>query len=66
MLAAAAIIYGTEFNPLVSLKAISYHDDPSLAELPENVRRALIEAVRHTNLSKLPTLNAVRKRAAKP
>jgi hypothetical protein len=28
MLAAAAIIYGAEFNPLVSLKAISYHDDP--------------------------------------
>jgi hypothetical protein len=66
MLAAAAIIYGAEFNPLVSLKAISYHDDPSLADLPENVRRALIEAVQHTNLSKLPTLNAVRKRATKP
>jgi hypothetical protein len=26
MLAAGAIIYGSEFNPLVSLKAISYHE----------------------------------------
>jgi len=33
MLAAAAIIYGTEFSPLLSLKALAYHDDPALAEL---------------------------------
>jgi hypothetical protein len=65
MLAAAVIIYGAEFNPLVSLKAISYHDDPSLAELPQNVRRALIEAVQTTDPSKLPTLNAIRTRAKK-
>lgn len=66
MLAAGAIIYGTEFNPLLSLKAISYHDDPSLAELPQDVRRDLIAAVKATNPQKLPVLNATRKRETNP
>jgi hypothetical protein len=59
MLAAATVIYGNQFNPLVSLKAISYHDDPSLAELPQSVRRDLIAAVKNTDLNKLPTLRAI-------
>jgi hypothetical protein len=66
MLAAAAAIYGVQFNPLVSLKAISYHDDPTLAELPLNVRRDLIEAVRATDPERLPKLNAIRPRKAAP
>jgi hypothetical protein len=66
MLAAAAAIYGTQFNPLISLKAISYHDDPALAELPQNVRRDLVEAVQATDLENLPTLNAFRPRKPAP
>jgi len=66
MLAAGAVIYGTEFNPLLSLKAIAYHDDPALAELPRNVRRDLIDAVRATNPQKLPVLNAIRTRHCSP
>jgi len=62
MLAAGVIIYGDQFNPLISLKAISYHDDPSLAELPQNVRNYLSEAVHSTDPTKLPVLNAVRAR----
>jgi len=46
MLAAGAAIYGTQFNPLLSLKAIAYHDDPGLAGLSDDVRHDLIEAVR--------------------
>jgi hypothetical protein len=34
MLAAAAVIYGPQFNALLALKAMAYHDDPSLAALP--------------------------------
>jgi hypothetical protein len=64
MLAAAAIIYGSEFNPLLSLKAISYHDDRSLAGLPANVRHDLIEAVRITDPQNLPVLDAIRSRGA--
>ncbi len=62
MLAAATVIYGSQFNPLVSLKAISYHDDPSLLELPQSVRRDLIAAVKNADLNKLPTLRAIRLR----
>jgi len=57
------IIYGDEFTPLDSLKAISYHDDPGLTNLPENVRSYLSAAVRSTDLTKLPVLNGVRARA---
>jgi hypothetical protein len=66
MLAAGAIIYGSEFNPLLSLKAISYHDDPTLADLSKKIRRELIEAVQATDPAQLPALSAVRKRAARP
>src|SRR5205085_2031521 len=66
MLAAGGIIYGAEFNPLLSLKAISYHDDPALAELPKNVRRDLLEAVTLTDPWKLPILNPLRTRTANP
>ena len=66
MLAAGTIIYGAEFNPLLSLKAISYHDDPALAELPQHIRHELIEAVAATDPWKLPVLNATRTRTTKP
>src|SRR5579863_8335 len=63
MLAAGIVIYGNEFTPLDSLKAISYHDDPSLTNLPANVRNYLSETVNSTDPTKLPVLNAVRPRA---
>ena len=66
MLAAAAVIYGDEFTPLDSLKAISYHDDPSLSDLPKNVRVYLSAAVHSTDPIKLPVLNALRPRARSP
>ena len=61
MLSAGAIIYGSQFNPLLSLKAISYHDDLALAALAPDIRRDLIQAVRTTDLAKLPALNATRR-----
>jgi Nucleotidyl transferase AbiEii toxin, Type IV TA system len=66
MLAAATVIYGAQFNPLLSLKAISYHDEPALAGLPQNVRHDLIEAVKATDPEKLPILPAIRPRKAAP
>jgi len=66
MLAAGAIIYGSEFSPLLSLKAISFHDDPSLAKLPQDVRRFLVKAVKDTDPHNLPALDAMRRRAPKP
>jgi hypothetical protein len=63
MLASARIIYGTQFSPLLSLKALSYHDDHTLADLSAEVRRDLIAAVRAVDPQHLPVLAAVRKRA---
>ena len=60
MLGAAAVIYGPEFNPLISLKAISYHDDPGLNALPASIRRDLLAAVRLTRLDAIPRLHAFR------
>jgi hypothetical protein len=62
MLAAGAVIYGAEFNPLLSLKAISYQDDLAIAELAPDIRRDLIEAVKATDPENLPVLRAIRTR----
>jgi hypothetical protein len=64
MLAAASIIYGDQFSPLLSLKALAYHDDAALRELPANVRRDLTAAVAATDPRRLPVLHAVRTKAA--
>ena len=60
MLAAGATIYGNQFSPLLSLKAIAYHDDPSLARLPMDTRNQLSAAVQKTDPARLPTLNAIK------
>lgn len=62
MLAAATAIYGPGFNPLISLKAISYHNDPALTALPSAIRQNLIAAVRGVDVSKLPKLIPLRER----
>jgi Nucleotidyl transferase AbiEii toxin, Type IV TA system len=59
MLSAAKIIYGEDFNPLIALKAISYHDDATLASLPESLRRDLVAAVRQVDLQALPELSPI-------
>jgi Nucleotidyl transferase AbiEii toxin, Type IV TA system len=64
MLAAGLIIYGDQFSPLLSLKALAYHDDAALRALPANVRRDLTAAVAATDPRRLPVLHAVRTKAA--
>jgi len=63
MLAAATIIYGSTFNPLLALKALAYHEDHVLAGLSVKVRRDLIGAVRATDPRRLPGLTAVKERS---
>jgi hypothetical protein len=60
MLAAASVIFGPQVNPLDALKAIAYHQDPSLAGLSEEVKRDLAKAVQATDPENLPTLNPIR------
>jgi hypothetical protein len=60
MLSAAAVIYGAEFNPLISLKAISYHADLDLNDFPASMRRDLVTAVRKVDVTSLPAIDALR------
>ena len=65
MLASAKIIYGSQFNPLIALKALAYLDDRALAGLSADMRRELIAAIEATNLQDLPVLAAVKNKAEK-
>jgi hypothetical protein len=59
-LAAGAVVYGRSFNPLITLKALSYFDDvPALAA---EVRGRLSMAVAAVDVTKLPTLTPYAKR----
>jgi hypothetical protein len=55
-LAAARSIYGRSFNPLVTLKALSYFGDGNLPSLPVEVRQRLARAVKAVDLERLPML----------
>lgn len=55
-LAAARHVYGTSFQPLLSLKALSYYGDGNLRELTADVRERLSSAVRAVDPTRLPSL----------
>jgi len=57
-LAAARAIYGTEYNPQCTLKALSYFDDGNLRQLPDSVKDRLVKAVREVDLDSLPVITA--------
>lgn len=62
-LAAAGLIYGSQFNPQISLKALSYFDDGDLATLSEVVKGRIVKAVGTTNLDCLPTVKIMAERS---
>lgn len=53
-LGAALAVFGERFNPLLTLKALSFFDDGNLALLSGEVRRRLRDAVRATDPDRLP------------
>ena len=54
ILAAGAVIYGRRFNPLITLKALSYFDD--LPALSADVRTQLARAVERVDVTRIPVL----------
>jgi len=54
MLAAAQAVYGTGFNPLLPLKALSYFDDVN--RLPDEVKSRLAAASVAVDIHKLPAI----------
>ena len=56
-LAAAAMLYGSSFNPEITLKALSYFGDGNLRDLPEEMKLRLAAAVQEVDLDHLPTID---------
>jgi hypothetical protein len=54
LLAAGVVVYERSFNPLITLKALSYFDD--VPALPAEVRERLRAAVEAVDLARLPVL----------
>lgn len=57
-LGAARAVYGETFNPLLSLKALTYFGDGDLGSLPERVRTRLAAAVASVDPTRLPEMAA--------
>ena len=55
-LASARAIYGAEFNPQITLKALSYFDDGSLRKLPADMKDRLMRAAAAVDLDRLPVI----------
>ena len=55
-LAAAQKLYGTSFNPEITLKALSFFDDGNLHDLPDDLKQRLVVAAREVDLDHLPNL----------
>lgn len=55
-LAAAQAIHGPAFNPMVTLKALSYFGDGDLARLSPAMQKTLLAAVKRLDLANLPVL----------
>ena len=57
-LASAQAIYGAQFNPQITLKALSYYGDGDLATLPLALKHQLQDAAKDVDLDALPRLEA--------
>lgn len=55
-LASAKAIYGAQFNPQITLKALSFFGDGNVLRLPEATRDHLAKAAREVDLDRLPTI----------
>ncbi len=56
-LTAAEKLYGSSFNPQITLKALSYFEDGDLCRLPPDMKSRLADAVRKVDLDNLPSLD---------
>lgn len=55
-LASARAIYGAQFNPQITLKALSYFDDGNVSRLPREMKDRLARAARAVDLDQLPVI----------
>jgi hypothetical protein len=64
-LTAAQALYGSSFNPQITLKALSFFEDGNLRRLPEDSKSRLATAAREVDLDHLPSLDHLIRAAAK-
>ena len=57
-LGAAKAVYGALFNPILTLKALTFFGDGDLHRVPSDVRQRLAQTVRGVDLDRLPTFPA--------
>lgn len=57
-LAAGRAIYKNQFNPQVTLKALSYFGEAELAALPDDLKQRLLAAVKAVDLEQLPHIES--------
>lgn len=57
-LGAAAAVHGERFNPILTLKALTFFGDGDLSAVPDAVRARLAEAVREVSLESVPNFSA--------
>jgi hypothetical protein len=55
-LASARALYGLEFNPQITLKALAYFGEGNLRSLPREMKDRLVHAVRAVDLDRLPAI----------
>lgn len=58
-LAAAQAIFGKTYNPLLSLKALTYFDDGDVQSLPLEIKESLIAAVHNVDFEHLPIFESI-------
>jgi len=63
-LAAAKAIYGEQFEPATTLRALSYFADGDLPKLPKSIQNALQSAAKSVKLNELPRLTVKQDLAA--
>jgi hypothetical protein len=56
-LSAALRLYGSTFNPQITLKALSFFDDGDLPRLSEDIKLRLVAAAREVDLDHLPGID---------
>ncbi len=57
-LAAARAVYGPKFNPMISLKALSYFGDGDVFRLSRDAQERLLAATARVDAAHLPTITA--------
>ena len=57
-LASARALYGAQFNPQITLKALCYFDDGNVSRLPDAAKRRLARAAAAVDLDRLPVILA--------